>query len=120
MRALDQGIHRQSGCAPVSAHSLTGSYDDGRALVLQAASGMRAMLSDHWIGQVRGVADYVQQHDHLFVVCSGLSYPTALEAALEDQGSQLHPCGRVCRRRTETWGDRAGGRRDSLRGLCTE
>jgi glucosamine--fructose-6-phosphate aminotransferase (isomerizing) len=51
--------------------------------VLAAASGLRAMLEDGWVDRVREVARTVQQSNHLFVIGRGLSYPTALEAALK-------------------------------------
>ena len=67
----------------LTANALKGSYDEGRDLVRKAAQGMREMLTESWIGIVREVAGYVHQHDHLFVIGRGLSYPTALEAALK-------------------------------------
>jgi glucosamine--fructose-6-phosphate aminotransferase (isomerizing) len=41
------------------------------------------MLTDEWIDRVRDVAYSIYQADHLFVIGRGLSYPTALEAALK-------------------------------------
>jgi glucosamine--fructose-6-phosphate aminotransferase (isomerizing) len=67
----------------LTAHALKGTYDEGKKLVLQAAEGMRGMLSDSWVDPLREVAHRVYQTDHLFVIGRGLSYPTALEAALK-------------------------------------
>jgi glucosamine--fructose-6-phosphate aminotransferase (isomerizing) len=67
----------------LAAHALRGTYDEGRRLILEAATGLRSMLTDDWIGRVREVARSIYTSDHLFVIGRGLSYPTALEAALK-------------------------------------
>jgi glucosamine--fructose-6-phosphate aminotransferase (isomerizing) len=67
----------------LAAHTLRGSYDDGRDLVLKAATGMRQLLTEAWIAHIREVARTIHTHDHLFVIGRGLAYPTALEAALK-------------------------------------
>ena len=67
----------------LAAHALRGTYEEGRDLVMQAAAGMREMLTEAWIDRVRDVARFIHQHDHLFVIGRGLAYPTALEAALK-------------------------------------
>ena len=67
----------------LAAHALRGTYDDGRQLILEAAAGLRSMLTEEWMGGVRDVARSVYTSDHLFVIGRGLSYPTALEAALK-------------------------------------
>jgi glucosamine--fructose-6-phosphate aminotransferase (isomerizing) len=65
------------------AHVLNGTYDEGERLVRQAIDGLRAMLTESWIDRVREVAETIQGAEHLFVIGRGLSYPTALEAALK-------------------------------------
>ena len=67
----------------LTAHAITGDYERGKQLILQAANGLREMLTPIWIDQVRAVAASIAEHDHLFVIGRGLSYPTALEAALK-------------------------------------
>ena len=67
----------------LTAHALNGTYECGRELVLKAADGMRAMLTETWVGPLRSIARTIYQADHLFVIGRGLSYPTALEAALK-------------------------------------
>ncbi|HRA47253.1 MAG TPA: SIS domain-containing protein, partial [Thermomicrobiales bacterium] len=67
----------------LSAHALNGDYPTGRELILKAAAGLRSMLREEWIATVRSVAREIFTHDHLFVIGRGLSYPTALEAALK-------------------------------------
>ena len=67
----------------LTAYALRGDYTTGKALVLEAAAGLRSMLNDDWIDSVRSVAHTIHRNDHLFVIGRGLSYPTALEAALK-------------------------------------
>jgi glucosamine--fructose-6-phosphate aminotransferase (isomerizing) len=67
----------------LAAHALRGTYDEGRQLILDAAAGLRSMLTEEWEHRVREVARSVYTSDHLFVIGRGLSYPTALEAALK-------------------------------------
>ena len=65
------------------AHALNGSYETGRRLVVEAAAGLRQMLDEAWVDRVREAARRIQNASHLFVIGRGLSYPTALEAALK-------------------------------------
>jgi glutamine---fructose-6-phosphate transaminase (isomerizing) len=67
----------------LAAHALNGTYAVGRELVLRAADGMRKMLGASWVDPLRAVALTIHQAEHLFVIGRGLSYPTALEAALK-------------------------------------
>lgn len=71
------------GVLLLAAHALKGTYDEGRDLILRAAEGMRGMLEDEWLNPLHDVAHRIYQSDHLFVIGRGLSYPTALEAALK-------------------------------------
>ncbi len=65
------------------AHELAGTPEIGRDLVLQAAEGLSTMLQEDWVANVRLIASTIFAADHLFVIGRGLSYPTALEAALK-------------------------------------
>ncbi|MEZ4665445.1 MAG: glutamine--fructose-6-phosphate transaminase (isomerizing) [Thermomicrobiales bacterium] len=67
----------------MTAHVLAGTPEVGRDLVQEAATGMRHMLSPAWIDRVRAIARDIYEAEHLFVIGRGLSYPTALEAALK-------------------------------------
>jgi glutamine---fructose-6-phosphate transaminase (isomerizing) len=67
----------------LTAHALNGTYEEGRGLVMKAAAGMRDMLLASWIDLIRQTAERVRYAQHLFVIGRGLSYPTALEAALK-------------------------------------
>lgn len=67
----------------MTAHALAGTFPAGRSLVRLASEGLRSMLESTWTEQVRVVAERIHRADHLFVIGRGLSYPTALEAALK-------------------------------------
>jgi glucosamine--fructose-6-phosphate aminotransferase (isomerizing) len=67
----------------LTAHAFNGTWDQGRDLVLRAADGLRWTLEDHWTARIHEVAHRVYRSDHLYVIGRGLSYPTALEAALK-------------------------------------
>jgi glucosamine--fructose-6-phosphate aminotransferase (isomerizing) len=67
----------------LTAHTLRGEYEQGRELVLRAAQGLSDMLNEAWISKIHDVTSYIYQAEHLFVIGRGLSYPTALEAALK-------------------------------------
>ena len=67
----------------MTAHALAGTSALGRQLVLDAAAGIQEMLAPVWIDRVRQIAANIYQSEHLFVIGRGLSYPTALEAALK-------------------------------------
>ncbi len=67
----------------LTAHALAGTYERGREQVLLAADGLRWMLTDGWLARIHEVARRIHQVDHLYVIGRGLSYPTALEAALK-------------------------------------
>ncbi|MEA2523884.1 MAG: hypothetical protein QOF73_1111 [Thermomicrobiales bacterium] len=67
----------------LTAHALTGNYERGREQVLLAADALRWMLAEPWLGRIREVARQVHRADHLYIIGRGLSYPTALEAALK-------------------------------------
>jgi glucosamine--fructose-6-phosphate aminotransferase (isomerizing) len=67
----------------MTAYTLAGRFQDGQVLVLRAADALRSMLAPTWIDQVRATAERIRDADHMFVIGRGLSYPTALEAALK-------------------------------------
>lgn len=65
------------------AHAVAGQFDEGRDLVLRASEGLRSMLQPVWIDLIRQIAEATRDAANLFVIGRGLSYPTALEAALK-------------------------------------
>jgi glutamine---fructose-6-phosphate transaminase (isomerizing) len=67
----------------LAAYSLRDEYEVGRNLVLKAAAGMKSMLADEWVCRIQEVAGKIYRAENLFVIGRGLSYPTALEAALK-------------------------------------
>lgn len=67
----------------LTAHAFAGTFETGQDLVRRAAAGLRQMLDVAWIARVHEIAETTRTHNHLFVIGRGLSFPTALEAALK-------------------------------------
>jgi glucosamine--fructose-6-phosphate aminotransferase (isomerizing) len=65
------------------AHTVAGTPEVGQTLVNRASEALDSMLNPEWIGVVRSIAERIHGADSLFVIGRGLSYPTALEAALK-------------------------------------
>jgi glucosamine--fructose-6-phosphate aminotransferase (isomerizing) len=67
----------------LAAHILNGSEHVGRDLLWRAVDGVRSALTPPAIDRVREVAARINNRQNMFVIGRGLSYPTALEAALK-------------------------------------
>jgi len=65
------------------AHTVAGRPEAGQDLVLRAAEALDEMLQPTWIDRIRQIAESTRDARNLFVIGRGLSYPTALEAALK-------------------------------------
>jgi glutamine---fructose-6-phosphate transaminase (isomerizing) len=65
------------------AHILNGSEHAGRESLWQSVDGIKQMLSPIAQDQIRAVAGRIVDKEHCYIVGRGLSYPTALEAALK-------------------------------------
>ncbi len=67
----------------LTAHTLAGTPEIGRDLLSRAADALDAFLQGDGAARVRAVAERIADAEHLYVIGRGLSYPTALEAALK-------------------------------------
>lgn len=67
----------------LTAHTIAGTAEVGRELLLRAADALDQFLATGGSDQVRAVAERITTADHLYVIGRGLNYPTALEAALK-------------------------------------
>lgn len=67
----------------LTAHILNGSEHVGRDLLWRSVDGVRAALSPISIDRIRDVAERINDRSDMFVIGRGLSFPTALEAALK-------------------------------------
>ncbi|MCO5175569.1 MAG: glutamine--fructose-6-phosphate transaminase (isomerizing) [Thermomicrobiales bacterium] len=75
----------------LTAHVLNGSEHVGRDLLWRAVDGVRTALTPSYVDRVIEVADRINDRGHMFVIGRGVSYPTALEAALKiKEVSYLH------------------------------
>lgn len=52
-------------------------------LLQRAATSIEAMLQPERIDQIKQVADYIKDYEHMFIIGRGLSYAASLEAALK-------------------------------------
>lgn len=67
----------------LTAHILNGSEHVGVDVLWRAVEGMERALAPGTLDRIRAVADRLVGVQHCYVIGRGLSYPTALEAALK-------------------------------------
>lgn len=67
----------------LTAHIVNGSEERGQEQLLRAADGIRLALLPDALARVQVLAERVTNARSMFLVGRGLSYPTALEAALK-------------------------------------
>lgn len=65
------------------AHILNGSEHVGIDVLWRAIDGMELALAPATLDRIRAVAEQLVNAEHCYVIGRGLSYPTALEAALK-------------------------------------
>lgn len=75
----------------LTAHTLAGTPAVGRDVLRRAADALDRFLAAGGSERVRAVAERIQHAEHLYAIGRGLSYPTALEAALKiKEASYVH------------------------------
>ncbi len=67
----------------LTAHVLNASEHVGREHLWRAVDGVEQALTDEAVGRIRALAASIAHREHCFIIGRGLSYPTALEAALK-------------------------------------
>ncbi|MBX6342424.1 MAG: glutamine--fructose-6-phosphate transaminase (isomerizing), partial [Thermomicrobiaceae bacterium] len=67
----------------LTAHVLNASEHVGREHLWRAVDGVEQALTDESAGRIRALAASIAHREHCFIIGRGLSYPTALEAALK-------------------------------------
>ncbi|MCX7623522.1 MAG: glutamine--fructose-6-phosphate transaminase (isomerizing) [Thermomicrobium sp.] len=67
----------------LTAHILNGSEHVGLDVLWRAVDGMQQALAPATLDRIRAIADRLVRAEHCYVIGRGLSYPTALEAALK-------------------------------------
>ncbi len=65
------------------AHAVAGRVKDGQALLTKAALICKEVLSTASVHRIKKLAHDIHKKEHIYVIGRGLSYPTALEAALK-------------------------------------
>lgn len=67
----------------LTAHALNGSEHVGREHLWRAVDGIEQALAPSSLDRIHEIAGRMVRHDHAFIIGRGLSYPSALEAALK-------------------------------------
>ncbi len=65
------------------AHELNGSLHVARELLWQAVDGIEQAIAPNSANLIQAIASSIVDREHCFIIGRGLSYPTALEAALK-------------------------------------
>jgi glucosamine--fructose-6-phosphate aminotransferase (isomerizing) len=65
------------------AHELNGSMHVARELLWQTIDGIEQAIAPPAVDHIRSIAAQIVEREHCFIIGRGLSYPTALEAALK-------------------------------------
>jgi glucosamine--fructose-6-phosphate aminotransferase (isomerizing) len=65
------------------AHELNGSMHVARELLWQTVDGIEQAIAPPAVDHIRSIAAQIVEREHCFIIGRGLSYPTALEAALK-------------------------------------
>jgi glucosamine--fructose-6-phosphate aminotransferase (isomerizing) len=71
---------------------LAGKYEEGKEMILQAASATKKLLdNEKFINNVKSIAKEVSKFDNIYILGRGLSFPIALEAAHKiKEASYIH------------------------------
>ncbi len=64
-------------------YSLIRVQEKGQTLLLKAAKDIKSILSEKYINKIKKVAGKLKKKGHIYIIGRGLSYATALEAALK-------------------------------------
>ncbi len=67
----------------MTAHELNGSLHVARELLWQAVDGIETAIAPRSVDLIHSIASSIVEQEHCFIIGRGLSYPTALEAALK-------------------------------------
>lgn len=67
----------------MAAHELNGSLHVARELLWQTVDGIEQAIAPRSVDLIHSIASSIVDQEHCFVIGRGLSYPTALEAALK-------------------------------------
>ncbi|MBI4091939.1 MAG: glutamine--fructose-6-phosphate transaminase (isomerizing) [Candidatus Levybacteria bacterium] len=67
----------------LTAYTLAGKQDKGRALLKKAAKNVSQILSDAYVPKIKLLAQKLAKSEHIYIIGRGLSYTAALEATLK-------------------------------------
>lgn len=66
-----------------TAHAVAGESEKARAMLLDAAVAVEKLLTNDAIESFKKLAEQLKNHEHMYVLGRGLSYPAALEYSLK-------------------------------------
>jgi len=64
-------------------YAIVGKIEEGKKLLAAALDEVERMLSDSYVSHIRKLAGQLRNTEHIYTIGRGLSYSTALEAALK-------------------------------------
>lgn len=67
------------------AHAVAGKLSEGRTLLLEAGAKINDMLNPRYIQHIKGIAEKIHKHEHMYIIGKGWNYPMALESAIKIQ-----------------------------------
>lgn len=65
------------------AYAMVDNIDEAEQLLKKAAEEVKRLLSDDVLPHIKEIATLLSQSEHIYTIGRGVSYPTALEAALK-------------------------------------
>ncbi|MBN1494569.1 glutamine--fructose-6-phosphate transaminase (isomerizing) [Candidatus Peregrinibacteria bacterium] len=67
------------------AYAVAGKLDEGKILLVEAASKINDMLNPRYEERIKTLAEKIMNHESMYVIGKGLNYPMALESAIKLQ-----------------------------------
>ena len=67
----------------MTAYTLSGKEKKGKELIIDAARNVSEILKENYVVEIKKVANFLKNKEHVYVIGRGLSYATALEATLK-------------------------------------
>lgn len=66
-----------------TAYAVAGESEKGKAMLLDSAAAVEKLLKNDSIDSTKKLAEQLKDHEHMYVLGRGLSYPAALEYSLK-------------------------------------
>ena len=83
--ASTKGATGQMAVLLLIAYALKGKLNEGRKILLEAASKVNDLLNPRYLAHIREIAEKLKKHENLYIIGKGWNYPMALESAIKIQ-----------------------------------